>query len=206
MKGILLQLRISTAIVIFLGSYLPLSIILLAQDYDYTILSHPVCWHPFSGDSQCILPLRNPRYSVTIFMTCLICFSITLLILRLAKAKRSIIIIDVKYIPADLINYTLPYVVAFVSIEYHETGRFLGFLVFLSWMFWITYKSGQIILNPFLIAFGWRLYEISYSFPGDDAKQNDKALADSIIARGDQLRYTTVQHVVVVRAAKEREE
>ena len=150
MKGVFLQLRLSAAIFIFLGSYLPLSVILLARDYEYATLSHPVCWYPFTEDPECVLPLRNPSYSLGIFVTCLICFAITLLVLRLTKAKRSIVILDAKYIPTDLINYALPYVVAFVTIEYHETGKFLGFLVFLAWMFWITYKSGQIILNPFL--------------------------------------------------------
>ena len=199
-----MQLRFFTALVIFLGSYLPLSLILLVQDYKYEMLSSPVCWHSFAGGSQCVLPLRNPSYSLGIFVTCLTCFAITLLVLWLIKAKRSINIVDAKYIPTDQINYALPYVVAFVTIEYHETGKFLGFLIFLVWMFWITYKSGQVILNPLLIAFGWRLYEISYTSPGDDAKQNGKALADSIIAPGDRLRYTNVQDVVVVKATKEK--
>ena len=185
---------------------MPLSVILLARDYEYATLSHPVCWYPFTEDPECVLPLRNPSYSLGIFVTCLICFAITLLVLRLTKAKRSIVILDAKYIPTDLINYALPYVVAFVTIEYHETGKFLGFLVFLAWMFWITYKSGQIILNPFLIAFGWRLYEIPYTFPGDNAKQNGKALVDSVVAPGDRRSYMTVQDVVILRATRQWEE
>lgn len=206
MKGIRLQLRLPTAIFIFLGSYLPLSVILLAQDYDYAMLSRPVCWNPFAEGALCVLPLRNPTYSLGIFVVCFICFAVTLLVLWLAKAKRSIVIVDAKYVPTDLINYTLPYVVAFMAIEYHETGKFFGFLVFLAWMFWITYRSGQIILNPLLIAFGWRLYDISYTFPGDNTKQNGKALADGIIAPGDRPSYTTVQDVVIVRGPKEGEE
>ena len=37
-------------------------------------------------------------------------------------------------------NYTLPYVVSFMSIEYHDTGKFVGLIIFLAWMFWITYR------------------------------------------------------------------
>jgi hypothetical protein len=52
-------------------------------------------------------------------------------------------------------NYVLPYVVSFMSIDYQVTGKFVGFLIFLGWMFLITYKSGQIMLNPLLTVFGW---------------------------------------------------
>jgi hypothetical protein len=75
-------------------------------------------------------------------------------------------LIEVKYVPADLMNYTLPYVVSFMSIEYQDTGKFIGLIIFLGWMFWITFRAGQIILNPLLIAFGWRLYDIKYRYAG----------------------------------------
>lgn len=205
MKGLPLQLRFLAAIFVFLGSYLPLSIILLAQDLNYATLSHHVCWNLFAGRAQCVVPLRNPIYSLGMFVTCLLCFAVTLVVLRLAKAKRSIIIVDAKYRPADLINYTMPYIVAFMTIEYDDTGKFFGFLVFLAWMFWITNQSGQTILNPLLIAFGWRLYDISYTFPGDDTKHNGNALADSIMGPGGRYNYATIQDVIIVRVSHERE-
>lgn len=64
-----------------------------------------------------------------------------------------------KPIPNEIINYTFPYVVSFMGISYDEPQKLIGFLVFLLWMFAITYKSGQILMNPLLIIMGWRLYE-----------------------------------------------
>ena len=58
-------------------------------------------------------------------------------------------------------NYTLPYIVSFMSFGYDQEGKFIGIVIFLTWIFWITYKSGQIILNPILVAFGWKLYEVT---------------------------------------------
>ncbi|HBZ1360891.1 TPA: hypothetical protein MJE59_16030 [Klebsiella pneumoniae] len=46
-----------------------------------------------------------------------------------------------------------------MGISYDEPQKLIGFLVFLLWMFAITYKSGQILMNPLLIIMGWRLYE-----------------------------------------------
>ena len=61
-------------------------------------------------------------------------------------------------------NYTLPYIVSFMSIDYQQTEKFIGLIIFLGWMFLITHRSGQIFMNPVLIVFGWRHYEIKYTF------------------------------------------
>lgn len=58
------------------------------------------------------------------------------------------------------------YVVSFMGISYEAPEKLLGFAVFLFWMFAITYKSGQIIMNPLLLMFGWRLYEAKINING----------------------------------------
>lgn len=53
-----------------------------------------------------------------------------------------------------------------MGISYSEPEKLLGFVVFLIWMFAITYKSGQIIMNPLLLMFGWRLFEATITIAG----------------------------------------
>ena len=53
-----------------------------------------------------------------------------------------------------------------MGISYDETEKLFGFGVFLFWMFAITYKSGQIIMNPLLLMFGWKLYETTVLING----------------------------------------
>lgn len=53
-----------------------------------------------------------------------------------------------------------------MGIAYSEPQKLLGFTVFLLWMFAITYKSGQILMNPLLLIFGWRLYEATIVISG----------------------------------------
>ncbi|AIY39892.1 hypothetical protein LT85_0732 [Collimonas arenae] len=53
-----------------------------------------------------------------------------------------------------------------MGISYNEREKLLGFAVFLLWMFAITYKSGQIIMNPLLLMFNWRLHEATISING----------------------------------------
>ncbi|WP_157628290.1 hypothetical protein [Ensifer sp. BR816] len=199
-----MQLRMITAMVIFVGSYLPLSLILLAQNVDYSRLSQNVCWKIWEQD--CSLPLNNPRFALGIFVACSLCFVVTLVALALVQPKHEIELTGVKHVPADLMNYTLPYVVSFMSLDYQETGKFVGFLIFLGWMFWITYRSGQIVLNPILIAFGWRLYDLSYRFVGDATEHSSNALVNGAVASGERHRQVAIQDILIVKPSRTKDD
>jgi hypothetical protein len=192
-----MRFRVLVAAAVFLGSYLPLSLILLAQDYDYGT-SHPsFCWALWR--QGCSLPLKNPAFAIGILATCAVGFIITLGSLAAVRPKQEIRVTEAKHTPADLMNYTLPYIVSFMSIGYQESGKFVGFLIFLGWMFWITYKSGQIILNPLLIVLGWRLYEVSYTFAGSTDPQTGNALVKGRIEAGQWYREQSVQDVLIIK-------
>jgi hypothetical protein len=135
-----MQLRVVPAAIVFAGSYLPLSVILLAQNYDYSNLWHSLCW---PNAPYCVMPLKNPTFSLVILAVCAACFAATLATLALVTPKLEIRIKEAKYIPADLMNYTLPYVVSFMSIDYQDTAKFTGLVIFLAWMFWITLKRAR---------------------------------------------------------------
>jgi hypothetical protein len=186
------QFRVLIAAAVFWGSYLPLSLILLVQDYDYGALHQSLCsalWKP-----GCPLPLKNPAFAIGIFAACAVCFIITLASLAAVRPKQEIHITEAKHTPADLMNYTLPYIVSFMSIDYQESDKFVGFLIF-----WITYRSGQIILNPLLIVLGWRLYEISYTYAGSTDPQTGNALVKGRIEAGQRYRQQPVQDVLIIK-------
>ena len=188
---------------VFLGSYLPLSVILLVQDFDGSLLWESVCW-PFSSTvADCAVPLGNPWTSLSVVAVCSVCFGATLLTLRLAKARRSIIVEDAKHVPSELIGYALPYVVAFMKLDF-EMNKLVGLAIFLCWLFWITYRSGQVVLNPFLAAFGWRLYDVRYRFMESTKVHTGKALSEDIITNGDRYPHTMIDDVIVIRKKKER--
>ena len=95
-------------------------------------------------------------------------------------------------------NYTLPYVVSFMGLDYQDGGRFFGFAVFLLWMFWISHKSGQIILNPLLIAMGWRLYEMKYKFSGSANSHSAYALVKGYISQGTYKQWP-LQDIQIIK-------
>ena len=195
-----MQFRVLTAITVFLGSYLPLSVILLAQNFEYSAVSMPLCW-PIQS-SACEIPIKNPEFSISAFLLCALCFLTTLVVLAVINPKREIIVVEAKYIPSDLMNYTLPYVVALMSINYQNMSTCVGLIIFLAWMFWITYRSGQVLLNPLLIVFGWRLYDLGFRFPGDakDVKRTARALSKVHIESGNRHRHAPVGDILAIKS------
>lgn len=191
-----MEFRIGTAAIVFLGSYFPLSLILFAQNFHYPMLKRPFCWPLLQG--ACEIPLGAPIFSISMVALTLCCLVITVISLSLINPTQDIEVVTAKYIPTDLMNYTLPYIVSFMSIEYSDTGKFVGFVVFLLWIFWISHRSGQIILNPVLIALSWRMYEVEYKFPGSDAKHTGKALAHGHLTAG-AFKQSMVQAIQIIK-------
>lgn len=199
-----MQPRFLFSVMIFVGSYFPLSLILLVQDYNYAQFWAPLCW-PVNGVT-CTLPLRNGWLSLSIFIVSLICVVLTLVALSTVRPKTSVRIQEAKYIPAELMSYTLPYVVSFMSLDYKDTGKFAGLLIFLAWMFLITYRSGQLILNPLLAVFGWRLYEVSLVYPGDKKQYSVRAISKDDLQLSGQAITSSIQDVMLITYKKQETE
>jgi hypothetical protein len=193
------KLRVLYSSAIFIGSYLPLALILLVQDVDYAILKNGFCKWFWKLGATCQIPLVHPRFALVILGLCLLGFCLTLIALHAISPKLPIKIIEAKYIPAELMSYTLPYVVAFMSIGYQETGKFAGLSIFLVWMFWITHKAGQILLNPLLTVFGWRLYEVKYAFAGDTTTHNGRALVRGTVESDQRFAHMAIQDILILK-------
>jgi hypothetical protein len=148
---------------------------------------------------SCIIPFRNGAFSLVIFAICSVSFVVSIGALAAVKPKIPVDIREAKHVPAELMSYTLPYVVSFMSLDYHETGKFVGLLIFLSWMFVITYRSGQLILNPLFSVLGWRLYEIKYVFPGSENEYVGRVLSRSLLEPGRRYPHSAIQDILIIK-------
>ena len=162
-----MQFRLLSGFVIFIGSYLPLALILAVQDIPISWWGRSFC--DFSDIGNCLFnPFSNPHLSIAfILATCISVVVSNISLKKIAFPFEGEVKIS-KTIPNDIINYVFPYVVSFMGISYDAPEKLLGFSVFLIWMFAITYKSGQIIMNPLLLMFGWKLYEAKIQINGQE--------------------------------------
>jgi hypothetical protein len=192
-----MQFRLFSGFLIFIGSYLPLAIILAVQDIPQVWWTRPLCGKSDFLAGQCVfMPLEHPLLALTFSGAASLAVLVTWLSLKKVTFRFTIEIARAKAIPNELINYTFPYVVSFMGITYADSQKLLGFLMFLLWMFAITYKSGQILANPLLIVFGWRLHEATIVING--AEREVRVLKEGALIPGAQ-HAETIQDFYIVR-------
>lgn len=194
-----MQLRTTSAFALYVGSYLPLGLVLFVQDLDPAAAKLGVCPPSAWFGDGCVVPLRHPIWACGAVALGIACLVLTMLTLRAIGTLTRIQVAEAKHIPADLINYAMPYVVSFMGLDFTSPTRLLGFVVFFIWIFWITYRSGQIVMNPILIVFGWRLYEIRYSYTGLDKPWLGRALFRGEVEPGKVYRKGSLQDVMILR-------
>lgn len=194
-----MEMRLLPAMILFLGSYFPLSLILLIQDVKETTWKDPLC--RMAEVSSCYLPeLTNPERALSLLGICAVSLAIFMILMRNLSGYSSLEVIDSKSVPNDLINYVFPYVVSFMGLDLGMDGKFFGFLLFIALMFVITYRSGQILMNPFLLVAGWQLYELNILTEGH--RRCVKALSKEQVKAGDSLESCLVHGIYVLHRGK----
>lgn len=194
-----MKIKVFPAILLFMASYFPLSLILLLQDVSEESWNKPFC----TSFSACELPsLMNASRSLSLFVVCLASLAFFLAVMKIIPSDHDLSVTEAKPAPNDLINYVFPYVVSFMGLDLGSSGKLYGFLVFLGWMFIITYRSGQILMNPLLIAAGWQLHEVTVRIGGSD--RTGLALAKGPVNPGDDFKYSKPQNGVYVLTKKEK--
>jgi hypothetical protein len=176
---------------------MPLAIILAVQDIPKEWWGQPFCDTGQIQITECKFnPLSHPSFSLTFLSLTFLSVVIANLALKRVSYPFDIEVLTAKSTPNDIINYVFPYVVSFMGISYNEPEKLLGFAVFLLWMFAITYKSGQIIMNPLLLMFGWRLFEAKISINGNSREV--RILKKGLLVPGPQ-KAQTVQDFYITR-------
>jgi hypothetical protein len=162
-----MQFQVIPGLLIFLGSYLPLAIILAIQDVPSSWWAKPVCTWSRAVDSGCEFnPFEHPGLALSFLAITAAAVALSRASLRKISFPFVVNVKCAKATPNEIINYTFPYVVSFMGLTYSDTQKLLGFAVFLLWMFAITFKSGQILMNPLLLVLKWRLYEATIEING----------------------------------------
>lgn len=184
---------------IFAGSYFPLSLILAVKDFNWAKYDATLWDDLLSLSSIGKLPFDNPLYSVGAVSLCCVCMFITWIALSVRHKGVPIDIREAAHRPTELINYTIPYIVSFMGIDYGDADQVLGFSIFLLWMFILTQSSGQVIFNPVLIVFRWKLYEISFNYVDDQHTHSGVALSRFDVQPGIRVMKTEMQRVLLLK-------
>jgi len=194
-----MQIKLIPAALLFIASYFPLALILTVQDIKVEFWDVPFC-KKMKFWQHCEMPqLAHPGLAIGSVLVCMLSLMFFLWVLRHFRGATEMKIEECKPVPNDLINYVFPYIVSFMGVELGSTGKVVGFGLFMVWLFLISYRSGQILMNPLLLAVGWQLYEIRADIEGN--KRSLRALSQDIVVPGQQLRSCLVQGIYVLSRA-----
>lgn len=184
-----MRFRLISALLVFLGSYFPLALILALQDISSSSWEADICFDL----RNCSLPrFDHPWLAIIGVSVSGICLLLTCQVVSKLRFRYPVTVIESKPIPSELISYSFPYIVSFMGVDYSSPGKIAGLVAFLIWLFLITYKAGQIIMNPMLIMFGWNLYEAkirlnSHKRNVNSHERNVKILSKKTLIPGNYL-------------------
>jgi hypothetical protein len=159
--------------------------------------SRSICTVDSLLNCSCLfIPFSNPALAIGFIALSGLSVLLALYLLSRIRFPYKVKVKEKKEIPNELINYTFPYVVSFMGVNYSEPDRLLGFLAFFLWMFAITYKSGQILVNPLLLVFDWKLYESKIEI--NRTVRSVRILAKGVLEDGE-VSAQAVQDLYVVK-------
>ncbi|WP_156900656.1 hypothetical protein [Maridesulfovibrio bastinii] len=98
--------------------------------------------------------------------------------------------------PTDLMNYTVPYMVAFIGVDLGDWPKVAGFLCFMLFMFILTYKSKQLFMNPILAVLGYSLYDVDYEV--NNCTRSARILSKEDLVPEDRYRLLMLASLPIV--------
>ena len=127
--------RIWTSLLIFLSAYAPLALIIVAKDIDYNkwVFIHKIA-------SLCCIGIAI----ASVFVLCVV--------MKTLPGQHPVTVISIKSRAGDLINYSIPYLVTFVTVDkFFELSNFIAFALFMALMFVLTLNTQSLFINPISI-------------------------------------------------------
>jgi hypothetical protein len=102
------------------------------------------------------------------------------IIFSLIKGGDIITITSVDNRSPDIINYTIPYLLAFINTDLSSLPDLISVCIFLFILMMLTITSKSIFINPVLAMAGYGLYDIHYMY-------NDNDMSKTVLSKSELL-------------------
>ncbi len=140
-----MKLRLWVSAVIFLSAYAPLSLLFAIRDFDAEKI-----W------------FQHPMF---VFVVVAIGAGSVFLLSSTMRAIHGQFPIHVNRVSLrsnDLVNYSIPYLISFFSVDFGKWQEIAALSLFMVLLFLLTIKTQSIFINPILALRGWGLYEVEF--------------------------------------------
>ncbi len=176
--------RLLVSMLMFISSYAPLVIILAARDFDFSSLA-----------------LNTPMVVwPAIVVAVLSCLLLGVVVNQFNGGEQATIV-SVENRSVELLNYTIPYLISFLPLNISAPSELVAFGLFMTLMFWLTYKTDNLYINPVLTLFGYRLYRIRMEISGHEYEAN--SLVKEKLNVGDRLFMERVAPFLYIQSRRQ---
>jgi len=158
--------RILISFILFLSAYAPLSLLFAVRDFDSAAK-----W------------FHHPRFVVGVLTLALVSLLFLLFAMSRLKGQFPITVNRVALRSNDLLNYAIPYLISFFSVDFGKWQDVAALGMFILLLFVLSYKTQSIFINPALALFGYGLYEIDFT-------EGTKRKTGVFLAKGDLIPNT----------------
>jgi hypothetical protein len=142
--------RFWLSVAIFVSAYAPLALLFAIRDFDSQKkwFGHP----PFVWAS---------------LGTALVSVILLFFTMRSVRGQFAVKINKVSLRSNDLLNYSIPYLISFFSVDFGKPQDLGALALFMSLLFFLSLKTQSIFINPVLALRGWGLYEVEFEESGN---------------------------------------
>lgn len=156
--------RLWTAVLMFISSYSPLLFILSARDFNFEKYQ-----------------FNNPIVVGVCVVMAVVSFLLLKLVTRQFKGGIQVTVEKVENRSVELLNYTIPYLISFLPLKIGQPQELLAFGMFMLMMFWLTYKTDNLYINPVLTLIGYRLLRLTFK----EQAEGSRELSVNVLAKQD---------------------
>jgi hypothetical protein len=143
--------RLWLSFVIFVSAYAPLAILFAIRD--------------FCTQSKWF---NHPTFVYASLVAAATSAVLLLFTMRSVRGQFPVKVNRVSLRSNDLVNYSIPYLITFFSVDFGKWQDVAALGFFLALLFLLTLKTQSIFINPVLALRGWGLYEVEFEESGND--------------------------------------
>ena len=180
-----MRLKLWVAILMFLSSYSPLVLILAARDFNYQTLS-----------------VTTPDVVLPALLIAAISCVILMVVMRQFRGGEFATVQSTDNRSIELFNYTIPYLISFLSLNIGAINDLIAFGLFMLLMFGLTYKTDNLYINPVLTFMGYGLYHLTVTISGQSYQVN--ALLKKRPEQGSEYFLEKITPFLYVQSSRKR--
>ena len=141
--------RLWASFLIFVSAYAPLALLFSVRDFDDSTKRFKHLWFVMGSLALAVISV-----------------ALLLLVFANLRGQFTVKLTKVELRSNDLMNYSIPYVISFFTLDFGKWQDVTAFGFFMVLLFVLTLKTQSLFINPILAMSGYGLFDVEFEESG----------------------------------------